>query len=92
MLVYSVLSLTISMYSSHLVIYPLIQVQASSGQYFCTIVFLFTLPIALRSIASTTLNTVGILYGAISCFSCVRRAWSSNGSVCSVSLDTRSWK
>lgn len=34
---------------------------ALSGQYFCTIIFLFTLPMALRSMLSTTLRTVGIL-------------------------------
>lgn len=35
--------------------------QALSGQYFRTIIFLFTLPIALRSMLSTTFKTVGIL-------------------------------
>lgn len=55
---------------------------ANSGQYFFTIVFLFTLPMALRSIASTSFSTVGTLYAAISCLSCARRLPSSSGSVC----------
>lgn len=53
--------------------------QALSGQYFCTRIFLLTLPIALRSMLSTTFKTVGILYGAISFLSSARRVGRSNG-------------
>lgn len=44
-----------------------------SGQYFFTIIFLFTLPMAFLSMLSTSFRTLGILYAAISDFSFVRR-------------------
>lgn len=54
----------------------------ASGQYFLRRSFLFTLPIAFRSIASTTRRMVGTLYGAISSFSWRRRSSRFSGAVC----------